>query len=226
MPGYILHLTAAKIYLNTIPQSDLLYTDPSLQNEFYIGNLLPDAVSDKSGSHFRDPAYRDYIIEWPRPEKFREKYIEHMDDPIFQGFYFHLCVDKFFFRDYLPQVVEFRGADGWTVEKRDEVDSVYIKKSGESVPLYRYLSEEYYYGDYTKMNTWLCRRYSLPENFALGRDPEIEEVRYRDVQGVLDELCGYSSVPAEAVNDLKVFDAEQLCSFLEHLNCNSPIANH
>lgn len=138
----------------------------------------------------------------------------------------NLCVDKFFFRDYLPQVVEFRGADGRTVEKRDEVDSVYIKKSGESVPLARYLSEEYYYGDYTKMNTWLCRRYNLPENFALGRDPEIEEVRYRDVQGVLDELCGYSSVPAEAVNDLKVFDAEQLCSFLEHLNCNSPIAHH
>lgn len=225
MPGYILHLTAAKIYLNTLSQSDPLYTEPSLQNEFYIGNLLPDAVSDKSGSHFRDPAYRDYIIEWPRPEKFREKYSDHMDDPIFRGFYFHLCVDKFFFRDYLPQVVEFRGADGRTVEKRDEVDSVYIKKSGKSVTLARYLSEEYYYGDYTKMNTWLCRRYNLPENFALGRDPGIEEVRYRDVQGGLDELRGYSSVPAEAVNDLKVFDAEQLCLFLEHLNCNSPIAN-
>lgn len=75
------------------------------------------------------------------------------------------------------------------------------------------------------MHNSISRRYNLPENFALGRDPGIEELRYRDVQGVLDELRGYSSVPAEAVNDLKVFDAEQLCLFLEHLNCNSPIAN-
>lgn len=215
MPGYILHLTAAKMFLDMLPQSDPLYADTSQRNEFYIGNLLPDAVRDKSGSHFRDPAYREYIIEWPRPEKFREKYAEHMDDPIFRGYYFHLCIDKLFFRDYLPLVVEFRGCDGSIVEKRNEVNSVYIKRSGESVSLSRYLSEEYYYGDYTRMNTWLCRRYHLPDRFAADRDPEIEEVRYRDVEQVFAQLRGYSAVPADAVKNLKVFDAEQLCQFLQ-----------
>ena len=215
MPGYILHLTAAKMYLDMLPQSDPLHSDPSRRNEFYIGNLLPDAVRDKSGSHFRDPFYRDYIIEWPRPEKFREKYADHMDAPVFQGFYFHLCIDKLFFRDYLPLVVEFRGYDGHVVKKRDEVNSVYIRKSGEQVSLSRYLSEEYYYGDYTKMNTWLCRRYHLPDHFEAIHDPGIEEVRYHDVEQVFAQLRGYSTVPAEAVKDLKVFDAEQLCLFLK-----------
>ena len=47
MPGYILHLTAAKMYLDSIldkNSDDVLCRDPQQQNDFYIGNLLPDSV--------------------------------------------------------------------------------------------------------------------------------------------------------------------------------------
>ena len=51
MPGYILHLTAAKIFLNNHPNQ-------ICENDFLLGNLLPDAVKDKSESHFRNAIYR------------------------------------------------------------------------------------------------------------------------------------------------------------------------
>ena len=38
--------------------------DPKKQNDFYIGNLLPDAVSPKKRSHFYDPAFLDRMIFW------------------------------------------------------------------------------------------------------------------------------------------------------------------
>ena len=64
MPGYILHLTAARMYLDHLPSEDSLCCDPKQQNDFFAGNLLPDSVREKSRSHFRDPAYRDRMIEW------------------------------------------------------------------------------------------------------------------------------------------------------------------
>ena len=50
MPGYILHLTAAKMFWDRA-KNQKLYNE----NDFYVGNLLPDATSDKRVSHFRSP---------------------------------------------------------------------------------------------------------------------------------------------------------------------------
>ena len=63
MPGYILHLTAARMYLDLLPSTDPLKYNPIFQNDFFAGNLLPDAVEQKKESHFRDSSYRDYFIE-------------------------------------------------------------------------------------------------------------------------------------------------------------------
>ena len=51
MPGYILHLTAGAMYLNGLPEEDLLQRSEKARNDFFVGNLIPDAVSDKSQSH-------------------------------------------------------------------------------------------------------------------------------------------------------------------------------
>ena len=71
MPGYILHLTAAKMYLDKQTPASPLRQDEEGQNDFYIGNLLPDTVCTKNASHFRDSAYRGRMMEWPHPERFR-----------------------------------------------------------------------------------------------------------------------------------------------------------
>lgn len=215
MPGYILHLTAAHMFLNTLPEGDPLRCRPDLQNDFYIGNLLPDAVGDKTASHFRNPKYLDRMIVWPRPEEFRRKYASHMNEPLYLGYYFHLYIDKVFFSEYLPLAVEFLNENGQPAELLRDVCSVRIKKNGQMITRNQYLSEEYYYGDYTKMNTWLCEQYHLPEDLYPAHDPGIEEADYSEVGKIIELLKEYRKVPAEAVRDVRVFDVERLMKFLE-----------
>lgn len=215
MPGYILHMTAARMYLDRLPADDPLGADPKQQNDFFAGTLLPDSVREKSRSHFRDPAYRDRMIEWPHPDRFRQKYCRLMKNASCRGYWFHLYIDRRFFRDYIPGAAEFLDKSGRVTDIREQTASVLVKKSGEQVPLSRYLSEEYYYGDYTRLNTWLAEKYHLPDQLETPENPGIEEVDYRDLGKILRELHGYRGVPEEAAEHLKVFDREDLLRFLE-----------
>jgi len=215
MPGYILHLTSARMLLDRLPADSQYRVDPKKQNDFYIGNLLPDAVSPKKRSHFYDPAFLDRMIVWPRPEIFLEKYQDRMEDPLFLGYFYHLYIDEKFLKEYLPGVAEYYDRSGNRTEKKEDVSEVLLKRSGGRIERDRYLSEEYYYGDYTKMNTWLCERFHLPEELSLDRDPGIEEVRGADLEAVFEKMQEYRNVPAEAVRKLRVFDVDDLLDFLE-----------
>ncbi len=216
MPGYILHLTAARMYLDIQPSESRIRKDAGWQNDFFIGNLLPDTVKRKDRSHFRDPAYCDRMMEWPHPDLFIRKYANRMKEAVYQGYYFHLCIDRYFFRDYIPKVAVFYNEMGTGTERKDEIREVLLKKSGERIDVKRYLSEEYYYGDYTKMNTWLCRHYNIPDDLRPGMDPGIEEADYGRIRQILKELEQYKEVDENAVKDLKVFDLKEMLAFLQH----------
>ena len=47
-------------------------------------------------------------------------------------------------------------------------------------------------------------------------NPGISEVDYKDISDILHQLHGYLDVPEEAVNNLRVFDVEDLMNFLEN----------
>lgn len=208
MPGYILHLTAAKMALNYIKY-------PIDTNAFFIGNLLPDTVRDKRESHFRNWRYRDRMIEHPDLEMFLRKYKSLLSDSSCLGYYFHLYIDYKFFTEYVPEIVTLLDENEQAVTKKDQVVWVKINKTGKLIPRGKFYSDEYYYGDYTRMNTYLVEEYQLL--LELGTDiknPGIEEVDYADVKNVLDELHGYLDVPASAVEELKVFEVESLMKFL------------
>lgn len=97
MPGYILHLTAAKILLEK-------YDLPVNQNDFFVGNLLPDVGKDKSKSHFRSEERKGKMVEYPEVELFREKYHDLMNDSSVLGYDFHLYIDRKFLVEYYPKI--------------------------------------------------------------------------------------------------------------------------
>lgn len=209
MPGFILHLTAAKILLDGLDNS-------INQNDFFIGNILPDAVSDKSMSHFRSPACYGKRIEYPELEPFWDKYKSMIQDSSVQGYYYHLYIDRKFFREYLPRIVTFLDENGQVESEKVKVVAARLHRTGEVVPIAQFFSEEYYYGDFTKMNTYLVERYQLPMNLDVNvTNPGIEEVDYQDVEKVLEQLKSYLDVPFEAAENLKVFELEDLLAFLE-----------
>ena len=206
MPGFILHLTAAQILLKRLPHHPDFPYEISSVNDFLIGNLLPDTTKPKDASHFRNSAYYEKMMVFPDLTRF----------PRVLGYYFHLYIDRKFFKDFIPQVVEFYDKNGQITDIRDEVATVYIQKSQTSIPFSKYLTEEYYYGDYTRMNTYLVNQYKIP----LDLNPEvvnpgISEICYKDVQEVLLQLHGFLAVSPEAVRELKVFPLEKLLLALE-----------
>lgn len=208
MPGYILHLTAAKMALNRIEDID--------ENAFFIGNLLPDTVKEKTASHFRNPKYRDNMVEYPDLKMFLKKYKHLLKDSSCLGYYFHLYIDRKFFKEYLPSVITFLNEEGKPVTRRNEVVWVQINRTKQRIPKQEFFSEAYYYGDYTKMNTYLVERYDLPLQPDVNvENPGIEEVNYADAEKVLKELKGYLTVPVRAVEQLRVFEVESLIRFLE-----------
>ena len=153
---------------------------------------------------------------FPDLTRFLQKYSFLLSDSSVLGYYFHLYIDRKFFKDFIPQVVEFYDKNGQITDIRDEVATVYIQKSQTSIPFSKYLTEEYYYGDYTRMNTYLVNQYKIP----LDLNPEvvnpgISEICYKDVQEVLLQLHGFLAVSPEAVRELKVFPLKKLLLALE-----------
>lgn len=216
MPGYILHMTSARMFLDRMEKQNRESMNEQQKNAFLVGNLLPDTVKDKKASHFRNPKHSKNMIEYPDLEMFLEKYQPILDDISCLGYYFHLYIDRKFFKEYLPRIVTFLDEAGQVVKKRDEVVWVEIRRNGERIPRNVFFSEEYYYGDYTRMNTYLAERYRLPlELDANVENPGISEVDYVDICKVMEELRGYLNVPVHEVNNVRVFDVEELLEFLE-----------
>lgn len=210
MPGFILHLTAAKMLLDK-------FHIPVDQNAFYIGNLLPDTAADKEKSHFRAIERCGKMVEYPETDVFAEKYRALLTESSALGYYYHLYIDRKFLKEFYPRVLRYLNADRVEEEDRDKVVWAYVCKTKEIVPVRQFLSEEYYYGDFTRMNRWLVDRYQLPLNLdPFIKNPGIEEVDYRKAEIVLEQLMSYMSQPVEMVNELKVFDIEELLIFLEN----------
>ena len=217
MPGYILHLTAAQMlrsHLHEYP--DFPYPIQSV-NDFLIGNLLPDATDQKELSHFRNPVYRDKMMVFPDLTRFTAKYDSLLSDSSVLGYYFHLYIDRRFFKDFIPEIVDFYDETGQITDIKEEIATVYIRNFQTYIPFEKYLTEEYYYGDYTKMNTYLVNRYQIPTTLDPNiSNPGIKEVDYEDVKQVLKELKTYLKVPEDAVKNVRVFDVEDLLFFLEN----------
>ena len=216
MPGYILHLTAAQMFLKTQKGQEFLKTKQD-KNDFLIGNLLPDTTKIKARSHFRDPKYHDRMIEYPETSWFIKKYKHLLSNSSVVGYLFHLYIDRRFFKYYMPRIVEFRNAQDEREERRDMVKDVLLKRTGQRLSKWDFFSEKYYYGDYTKMNMYLVNRYQIPATLDPNiSNPGIKEVDYEDVKQVLKELKTYLKVPEDAVKNVRVFDVEDLLFFLEN----------
>ena len=107
MPGFILHLTSAKMLLNQLPDHPHFPYMIASENDFMTGSLLPDATANKNRTHFRNLLYADKMMLWPDLKRFLSSYQNQLANDLYLGYYFHLYIDKSFFKDYIPQIVSF-----------------------------------------------------------------------------------------------------------------------
>lgn len=225
MPGFILHMTASQILFNKYDfgaqKSAISLFNKDIEinrNSFETGNLIPDSVFDKTWSHFRNPRRQEKLMVYPDLDLFLAKYEHLLTDSSCLGYYFHLFIDRVYARDYIPQIVTFYDNNGQEATNRSDITHAFIKRTQELVPIKTFFSDEYYYGDFTKLNTYLINRFHLTTdfNFADVNNPGIEEVDYSNIASIQKQLASYLDVSENAINELKVFETEHLLSFLEH----------
>jgi len=216
MPGFILHITTAKMLFDKLSVTGEK-AESIDHNAFQVGNLIPDSVSDKTYSHFRHPSRNEKLMVYPDLDLFLNKYKHLLNDDSLLGYYFHLYIDRVYAKDYIPKIITFYDANGQEASDKAAITHALIKRTKELVPIKTIFSDDYYYGDFTKMNSYLMRRFDLSTDIVCDvTNPGIEEVDFNDIVKIQKQLQGYLDVPEDAVNELKVFDVEDLLKFLEH----------
>ena len=215
MPGFILHLTAGAMLLDETYESMLFYTEED-RNMFLTGCVVPDVSHRKWMSHFRNKEQKGKIMQVPDLSLFDEMYGERIQEPLFLGYLFHLYIDNRFFNEYLPRAVMFIDENGNETPYIKGASHVLLKKQNKIVTDAEYRSDKYYYGDYTRMNTYLIKRYNIPVDiFDNVNLPELYGVDVDEFPDFVDKMKGYLSVSENEVENLQVFDIDDILDMIK-----------
>lgn len=217
MPGYMLHLAEATIIIKEWEKRGF-HPDKEWVNQFMLGCLLPDTKlrMEKITSHFWDPATVNRQAIPPDLDRFLEKYGDYMDQPLMKGYYAHLHLDRQYVTKFWKKHFRFYNAEGEEVALKKDVHTVKILRNGELVPAATFFSADYYYGDYTRMNSWILDHYGFESpKYVEGLACPVEEVNYDDVKNILRELEHLrETVKRGTEKNLKVFTLEDMDAFI------------
>lgn len=230
MPGYIIHLTEADMILKKISQFINITDGSGISKEnweklFLYGSLLPDTLpkNQKSFSHFWKKEDAGKVVIVPELQAFIERYRTQLScpekSPLLCGYFAHLHLDYRFFRDYFRNCVSFLDSWGIETELLEVVENVLVKKQNKRISLRRFFSEEYLYGDYTKLNHKLIKKHQLklPEyDEQLFYDGlNVSEAKGGDLKHLLDKMEIFVANSSSRKEDLCVFHSDSLELFLE-----------
>lgn len=220
MPGYVIHLSEAILIMKQFEQKNIV--SEQWRANFLLGALLPDACQghgEKSLTHFWKEEDLGKRIIVPDLVKFEKKYSIHFQEAVVFGYFSHLYLDYYFYKEYWPKVLEFR-----TEKNIPSIDSqiashVWLKKQNCCISAEDFFSEAYSYGDYTKMNVWFCEKYQLqvPKYERLvGRVPE--EAKEERLPRLLEDLNEFLRLGDEIRNEMtKIFDVVEVDNFLQEI---------
>lgn len=217
MPGYILHLAEAQMIIQNL-ENHGYYLCPEWKNRFQLGCLLPDTRKkrEKVTSHFWNPKHMDRQAIAPDMERFLNKYEDCLYGPLMLGYRTHLLLDYLYVNEFWKRVLAFQDADGNPKEMASEIQYVFLKNTGERVEKKLFFSEEYFYGDYSRMNAPLRKKYGImPPVYDQEMDCPVAEVKKEDLKQLLVELEGILQRENQAAEEsLRVFRQDQLEDFL------------
>lgn len=154
----------------------------------------------------------------PDIDNFLKKYaLVLKEDPLYGGYLAHLHLDRSFWQNYIKASVEFRDADGRQTESVKDLKTVWLKKNDEVILPEDFFSKDYLYGDYTRLNKLLIRKYQLViPGYHMEQSHKIKEADGEKMKNVLEHLEGYikNSPVCTAESDLRVLSMQTLETFL------------
>ena len=109
MPGYIIHLCEGRYIADKLHISK--ESQPELLNDFLLGCVLPDAVTDKALTHFRPEWQNDLITKYPDIDHILSEYPVEAMTPADLGILAHLMMDAAYVEEFWPQYFQFEAGD-------------------------------------------------------------------------------------------------------------------
>lgn len=170
MPGYMMHLcegtyikenilVSGRSAVDTVISRALtsVFSSPDLTNEFLLGTVLPDAVADKSLTHFR-PSWQDNLItKYPDMGCLTEQYAPEDLTAADLGILAHLYMDSIYVEEFWPRYFQFEDSSGTPTCVSEDIDHVKMtaasrQSEGTIIPIRDFFSDRYFYGDYNITN--------------------------------------------------------------------------
>lgn len=222
MPGYIIHLVEAEIVLKKIEGEGLAKDLKQWSESYRWGNIVPDLVEkkEKVHTHFWNTNYDNNHISIPDIERFITKYnyqLSHCKKyPDVFGYYSHLYLDKNFFNHYLKNYIDLFDYQNYQTQSFSNASYVKIVKSGEKISISQLFTNEYLYGDYTKLTQYLIKKYEIVLRSKIETS-SVEEIHGRLSKNILNEL---NSIVEKATlcdcgnSELKIIEKDSLEKFL------------
>lgn len=218
MPGYIIHLTEAGMINQILKEQNIVEYSAEWEKSFFYGALLPDAVKKgkKGISHFWKEISSNQITNVPDMDTFLRKYRVSKQEPLKLGYLAHLHLDKVFWQEYIRQNVSFLDSNESVTDCIYGFKYVFINKMQKCVMPEMFFSEKYLYGDYTKLNYVLMRKYQLQiPVFDQKYSGMIKEADNYEMKNLLQKLNRYLMKEDYDDCDLKVFKQKDLERFLK-----------
>ena len=182
----------------------------------------------------------DQIVIAPDLEAFMKQYSCHLQkdpsmfssaslpDPLLCGYLAHLHLDQCFFGRYFDRCVEFIDENGTPQKQFQKIHAARIRKSQEVVSLEQFFSNEYLYGDYTKLNHYFIEQYKLEipvypadvwDDRTDGDRTDSDRIDSVSNSHMNDRLDGMGKIPECKVKEVRFEDLqavlESLTGFLE-----------
>ena len=92
MPGYVIHLAIAEMYLKKHKDKKEDY------NEFIEGVIYPDSTKIKSETHYGDKSSESNLYEFLKEHELKNSFEK--------GYFLHLLTDYLFYNRYIDTISE------------------------------------------------------------------------------------------------------------------------
>ena len=193
MASAIIHIAIAKEVNKRLKKDE---------SKYLLGSIAPDIAKlvgePKNKSHFMDEGHSE-----PNLDRFLEKYECYLDDDFVMGYYIHLLGDYFWFKYFIPEIVN--------------EDNTLIKNlAGEKVHLCDDAIMEYIYNDYTSLNIDLIDKYKLDLDIFYQDIPKLDNIIEEIPMDKLEILRDKMGLIIESSKKAKlyVFSMENIENFI------------